>query len=997
MRPGVALTVACLLLPVTRASAQEGPADEAPDTAEPLPIVRMPSILAYVEAPYPPDAEAQGLEATVRVLLDLDETGAVTYAEVLEPAGHGFDEAALRAVRQMRFTPAETVEGPVAVSFPFDYRFELDTPPAAPKPQGPEPKGGVPDPEEPLPIVQMPEITTYVEAPYPPDAEAGGIEGTVVLLVTLDEEGVVEDVAIKAPAGHGFDEAALDAVRAMTFSPARTEEGPVGVVFEFAYAFSLAPEEPEPDPDTIVNVEGRVRQMGTRDDVAEATIYLPEIDRSTLTDAEGRFALEGVPAGIYTLLVRHPEHLDLEQPIEVVDGQVTSATLWIRSITYRENEAVGYYERERTEVTRRTLSIEEVKRIPGTFGDPVKVIQTLPGAARSPFGTGLLIIRGADPADSAVYVDGVRIPIIYHLTGTTSVLSPDAIQQVDFLPGGYGVQYGRTLAGTIDVKTKEWFPERKLKGGFDILDAQVWFEGPVDKKEQHGLALGARRSYIDLIIPAFTGDTGFNISPVYWDYQLKYVPRVWDDQDLSVFVYGFQDTLTVSTPDDFAQSADPSTQGDLSTTYQSHRLLLRYQKRWGENVNFDFRPSVGYDSVGLGLGQDFGLDQYSVQFQLRSELAIRPHPVVEVIPGIDLQGGPYGFEFKSPFSFADLDDPLAERDPIGFDGRGSRWSTAPYLKVNLRPLKDRDRWLLTAGLRYDATVYFVEGGITFDAEVEPTVVTSVDPRVATRLVVFEKGDHSGTFKASTGLYHQPPQFFQSIGIGATARLLAERAWNSSVGFEHRINQAFSWDLDVFYRSVDQVVTFNNGGFVGRGSQPFANEGEGYAYGFEVLLRHAPVNRFFGYISYTFSRSFRRNSPDQDFVPFDYDQPHIFSAQGGYTFPGDIGLSGQIQIVSGNPFTPRNAGVYDVDSDSYSTFATGPRNSERLPVFVQTSIRLDKTWTFKRWQLETYLELLNALRGVNPEATIYNYDGTEFGFVRGLPFIPNIGLEFTFYP
>jgi hypothetical protein len=35
--------------------------------------------------------------------------------------------------------------------------------------------------------------------------------------------------------------------------------------------------------------------------------------------------------------------------------------------------------------------------------------------------------------------------------------------------------------------------------------------------------------------------------------------------------------------------------------------------------------------------------------------------------------------------------------------------------------------------------------------------------------------------------------------------------------------------------------------------------------------------------------------------------------------------------------------------------------------------------------------------VNPEFTIYNYDYTESAYVRGLPFIPNIGIEAKFYP
>ena len=97
--------------------------------------------------------------------------------------------------------------------------------------------------------------------------------------------------------------------------------------------------------------------------------------------------------------------------------------------------------------------MEDAARIPGSFGDPVRIIQTLPGAAKAPFGSGLLIIRGSNPEDTGVYVDGVRIPIIYHLTGTSSVIAPGVIDEVEYLPGGYGVQYGRTMGGTVNIIT----------------------------------------------------------------------------------------------------------------------------------------------------------------------------------------------------------------------------------------------------------------------------------------------------------------------------------------------------------------------------------------------------------------------------------------------------------------------------------------------------------------------------------------------------------------
>lgn len=977
----------------------------AQDTGMP-PILEGPGLLTYIQADYPAEALAQGVEAQVGLIIEIDETGAVIDVQVEQPAGMGFDEAAIAAVQQMRFTPARTAEGPVGVAFPFTYAFTLpedtdtnavvkdaDRKPVVEDAPAPEGDG------EPLPIVQMPSIIDYVEAPYPPEAEAAGLQATVTLVVTLSAEGTVEEVVVTGPAGQGFDEAAKAAVEQMTFAPARTEEGPVGVVFEFQYAFELAPEEPEPDQPAPVNLTGLVREMGTRKLLEGVAVSVDGTEISGTTDAEGRFALRGVPAGPQVLRLRSPEHVELDQRVDITEDELTDATLWLRARSYRDNEAVGYYQRERTEVTRHTLTIEEVKKIPGTFGDPVKVIQTLPGAARSPFGTGLLIIRGANPEDSAVYVDGIRIPIVYHLTGLTSVLSPDVVQSVDYLPGGYGVQFGRAQAATINVKTKDEFKDRKLTVGIDLLDAQVWFEGNFGKKDgpKHGFAIGARRSYVDVFIPVFTRNLGFNVLPYYWDYQTKYVAPKTDKNEFSAFIFGFQDIIKISSAPDQAQGTDVSTQGDLRTTYQSHRLVLKWKHIVNDTFDFTIQPSIGVDINNLGLGREFKLDNNNTLFQMRAWASIRPAESIELEPGLDLIGGPYYFDFRAPLSIDSLGDPLAERQRVGFDGRGSAWSPTPYLKANFRPLKDRSRWLISTGLRYNYVTYLIGGEIAFGNDLEPTEIRSIDPRIGTRLRVFGSDDGPrGTLKASTGLYHQPPQPFESIGIGTSTKLLAERAWNSSLGFEHQVSRAVSWNLEGFYRRMDRLVSFNDD-FTGLGTQPFVNRGQGYAAGFELIVRHAPVNHFFGWISYTFSRSFRRDDENSDWYRFDFDQPHIFSAQGGYDFPFDIGLSAQIQVVSGNPTTPFNAGIYDIDGDFYNGFRIGAGNSDRLPTFVQTSFRVDKTFTFKRWQLEIYLDLINAIRGVNPETTVYNYDYSQFAYVRGLPFLPNLGLEFRVWP
>ena len=96
---------ALLLLSFHIALGQDSPAaetnsEQAPQA--PLPIVVAPSIVEYVEAVYPENALAEGKEATVRLQINLDETGAVQDVQVIEPVGDGFDEAAGRATNDAR-------------------------------------------------------------------------------------------------------------------------------------------------------------------------------------------------------------------------------------------------------------------------------------------------------------------------------------------------------------------------------------------------------------------------------------------------------------------------------------------------------------------------------------------------------------------------------------------------------------------------------------------------------------------------------------------------------------------------------------------------------------------------------------------------------------------------------------------------------------------------------------------------------------------------------
>ncbi|MEL6345005.1 MAG: TonB family protein [Myxococcota bacterium] len=848
--------------------------------------------------------------------------------------------------------------------------------------------------EEPPPLVKLPELEEYVQAPYPPEAEAAGIEGTVRLLLEIGETGEVNYVEVLEPAGHGFDEAAVEAAWQFYFSPAEDANGPTPVAIEFDYGFVLeapveeAPDPEEPPPPAPVNLEGQVVEMGTRRPLPDIGVQLRGssgalLDETT-TDAEGRYEFRGAPIGEVVLRGVYPGYRDVEEPVEVTAGEITAVQLWIRNLSYRDDEVVGIYEREReAEVTRRTLTVEEVRRVPGTFGDPVRVIQSLPGASRSPFGTGGLIIRGANPEDSRVYIDGVEVPIVYHLGGIVSVLNADLIEAVDYLPGGYRVRYGRGMGGVVDVRTKTAFPEQnELMWNTDLLDSGGLFQGRVGKDRQIGVAVAARRSYIDAVLAPLSDTIGVSLLPRWYDYQIKIEPLDFKLGRLSLFAFGYQDRLLFSAPEDTAFTPSNLVDDDLSARYGAHRLVMRWDAPLGKNAEIRTTTALGYDDVAFNVTDDLQIFQSAPVFTMRVEVPWQLNEALLIKPGIDHQSSLYDTRVRVPFSAEQLVsfDPLAETDPteLTFDGWAA--SPDPFLDMELRPLKDKDTLLLNPGLRL--TTLRLDGYFN----------TELDPRFAFQWNV----GGGGTLKGSTGLYHQPP-LGQDLGEGEeNIDIGFEQAWSSEIGWRQRFSPAFQGDVTVFHREItDRIVT--NPDF-GEDDRPLSvNDGLGRVTGMELLVRRAPVDRFFGWVSYTLSRAERKDNPnDPEWYLFDFDQTHILTAVGGFDLPYDIGISSRVQYVTGNPYTPFAGGVYDIDQDVYTGYQTGLQNEERLPAFFAVDGRVDKLFTFKKWQLEVFVDLLNAITGENPEQVQYNYDFSEQAFITGLPFIPSPGFNAEFH-
>ena len=113
-----------------------------------------------------------------------------------------------------------------AVVFSLSFPSSAQTPPPA-------------QPQPPPSRFTPPVLVERVEAKYPEQARKDGITGTVLLQLVVGTDGRVSESKVARPAGHGFDEAALEAARALRFEPATQEGTPVAVQINYEVQFQL--------------------------------------------------------------------------------------------------------------------------------------------------------------------------------------------------------------------------------------------------------------------------------------------------------------------------------------------------------------------------------------------------------------------------------------------------------------------------------------------------------------------------------------------------------------------------------------------------------------------------------------------------------------------------------------------------------------------------------------------------------------------------------------
>ena len=863
-------------------------------------------------------------------------------------------------------------------------------------------------------LTKLPKLVHFEEAPYPDSEKEAGRTASVVLQIAIDDKGKVVDAAVVEKAGPAFDAAALEAVRKFLFDPAEIDNKPAPVKITYRYEFVLKIEPPTP----VINFDGDIKNRFTKQMIPGVTVAV-DGSGEVVTDENGHFEFKEVPLGKHIITISGPNLTTVTTEEELEKGKKPSVKYALEpkeAVPEGEEsdlEIVVVAPKILKEVVSTEIKAEEGRRVPGTQGDTLKVVQNLPGVARASFGSGQLVVWGAAPQDTRVYIDGIHVPLLYHGGGLRSVFAGDLVRSINLAPGGYGSEYGRGLGGLVTVDSRALRPTGVH--GFvaaDVIDTSAMVEAPISSSTR--VAIAGRKSYLDRAINAVTNRDVQSYIPIpdYFDAQLKITHDLGANESIDLLGLVSRDELTRT-----LQSSDPAqVKKDYSLT-DFNRVGLTYKRQFNDGSSVMLSPWFGRDHLisraSFG-GSPTELDTKNTAFGFRAAYRGRTNAHMVTTVGLDVEGN-----FSALSRRGSVTLPAREGDlsvfgqPPGDQVNADDWSAsaltvAPYIQTDISLLEDKLH--IVPGLRIEPFITSASRQTPVAGDTPSIGITQqsteVEPRLSTTYQIIPRLG----LKAALGFYHQSPQQSDLSAVFGNPKLGIERAFHLLAGSNFKLTDQISFEEVFFYSKSNDLVT-RSASDTPALAQALVQQGEGRSYGVQVLLRHELTSRFFGWISYTLMRSERRdkcatieNIPGATAADapqnlchegawrlFDYDQTHVATVVASYDLGAGFEVGGRFRYATGFPRTPVVGSFVSARRDLYEPLF-GEQNSIRIPAFVQLDARVSKRFKMSWGKAEIYVDVQNVTNHSNPEEIVYDYRYKNKNYITGLPILPVAGAR-----
>jgi len=652
----------------------------------------------------------------------------------------------------------------------------------------------------------------------------------------------------------------------------------------------------------------------------------------------------------------------------------------------------------RREVGELQLSAEEVREMPGAFGDAFRAVEALPGLTPLVSGIPYFYVRGAPPNNTGYYIDGVKIPLLFHLGLGQGVIHPGLIDRVELFPSAAPARYGGSAGGIIVGQTREPAGAPRGEGSLRLVDAGVLLETPFADGRGSALVAG-RYGYPGPILSAVSPDIAIG----YWDYQARATWLLTARDTLALFAIGSHDYLASR-----SSSPDPAARAQLVEQFVSdfHRLDLRYDHAT-TGGNLRLAVTGGYTSQGA-----------APTYVTDDSLALRLEFDQRLTASARLRAGAEGQFDKYSMRLATT-APGEPEVPAGAYPPPTNLGAAVHTDVVLR-LSPRVE--LVPGLRGEVFSSSRSNEAPSTGRTE-TFVPALSPRLSARATI----TRGVAWLSNLGLSHQYP----SLRVGnVPAPLLTvpgfpfgvhrlQTAAQASSGFEFTLPGKLVVATTGFFSHFSGLTDLTAMCFQdepalvapaapppGMITPPYVCPNNrpvsGRAYGLELLVRAPFSNRLSGWLSYTLSRSTREahfatrtGGETIATVPSEFDRTHVLNTSISYLLGRGWRAGGRFVFYTGTPYSARDG-----------SWPVPPYNAYRTPAFFRVDVRLEKRWRLgETGSLAFVLEGLNVTMSKEVTGLGLDCNGKETengGFATtcqqstaGPLTIPSVGIEAFF--
>lgn len=723
-------------------------------------------------------------------------------------------------------------------------------------------------------------------------------------------------------------------------------------------------------------LKGRVSDAINNEPLPFANVVIKDTDIGATADADGNYEISVEP-GLYNVeasFLGYNAKTEFEVQVTRSRPRFLDFALTENAEKLQEVEVSAqdkFERREESPVSVNKLGITEIQRTPGGNQDISKVIQALPGVASTPNFRNDIIIRGGGPNENKFFLDGIEIPAINHFAtqgssgGPVGLINVNFIREVDLYSSAFPVEKAVGLSSVLDLKLKDGRTD-KWGGIFQVgsSEAGLTVEGPLSKKTT--LIASVRQSYLQFLFEAI----GLSFLPTYNDFQFKVKHKINKKNQITI--------LGLGALDKFRLNLDAN-----ETEAQRYQLqFLPVNEQWNYSIGGKY-THFGKKSYTNVILSRFMLNNTAEKFLNNDESNIQllDYQSQEIENKLRVENfyRNNGWRFTSGFGFEqakyntftnDLRVPLGQ-PALQYQSDLEIFKYSAFGSAT-RSLKD-GRLNLTAALRMD--------GNSFNSNMA-NPLNQLSPKLAMSYYLLS----NLSFNASYGIYYQLPPYTTLGFRDSTNSLVNEastyiRTTHYVAGFAYYLDFNAKLSVEGFYKvyanypflTRDSVTLANLGGDFGIvGNGPATSTSTGRAYGLEVLYQQKLYKGWFGTLAYTFVKS-EFEGRDGGFIPSSWDNQHIVTITAGKKFGKNWELGVQYQFLGGAPYTPTDlqstlVSVYDNNQRALPDYSQ--LNTLRYDNFNRLNLRIDKKWFLKKWSLNIYLDIQNALGQSVPGEPFY---------------------------